>query len=68
MPGFAARVAPASIFCPHKRVWTTCPQCGKDVIDSVKKSLKGTAVEEEPAPKRKKEEAPEAVEEPEAEE
>jgi hypothetical protein len=38
-------------------VWTTCPLCGKEVIDVVKKSLKSTSadVEYEPRPKKKAE-------------
>lgn len=50
-----------STFCQHKRVWTTCPLCGKEVIDVVKKSLKSTSsdVEYEPTPKAKKAEGEE---------
>jgi len=57
------RPALPATFCQHKRVWTTCPQCGKEVIDVVKKSLKSTAsdVEYEPTPRKKGEGEEEAA-------
>jgi hypothetical protein len=30
----------AGSFCQHNRIWTTCPECGKDVIKAASKNRK----------------------------
>lgn len=49
-------------FCPHGKVWTTCPICGKEVIAAAAK--RGGALSDEFLPQPRVKKKPVAEEEP----